>query len=238
MRWTLGLVRRYWPYLTLPSVLALRGAIAGGRAGAIDVRLRSPPARLRFRPNTIDLSTFNDVFLRQIYRVVGDGPINTLIDLGANIGLVGLYVRASNPHAQIFALEPDADNFGLLEQNLPDATVRRGALWEEDGPVTFARNTPTTGRATATGLGDSVPGFTMATLVAQAGFPQIDLVKVDTEGGERHLFAGDHSWLMRAQRLVIEWHEDARATSGFDRIVPAAGFVVRELDDHTTYAHR
>jgi hypothetical protein len=78
----------------------------------------------------------------------------------------------------------------------------------------------------------------MGSLVAWSGFAQIDLLKVDVEGAERHLFAGDVTWLQNVQRLLVEWHGDSRQASGFDAIVCAAGFVVRELDDHTTYAYR
>ena len=193
---------------------------------------------MRLRPKTIDLWTFDDVFLRQIYGVLRGERISTMLDLGANIGLVGLYVLSRNPQAQLAAVEPDSENFALLTRNLPSANRLNAAMWHSDGPVTFAPDTPTTGQVTHAQEGRAVPGLTMASLVRWSGFSRIDLLKVDIEGAERHLFAGDRDWLRRVDRLLVEWHGDSRQASEFDAVVAAEGFSILELDAHTSYAHR
>jgi FkbM family methyltransferase len=191
------------------------------------------------RPATTDLWTFDDVFCRQIYRSAVARPVHTVLDVGAHIGLVSLYVRAHSPYATVVAVEPDAENLALLERNLAScrALIIRGALWVRDQRVTFAPATPTSGRITS---GDGIPvqGFTMASLVARAGFSTIDLLKIDVEGAERHLFAGDQTWLSRVRSIIIEFHQDAREASGFDLIVREAGFAVREIGPQLAYAQR
>lgn len=236
--WTLELFRRYRRDLMLRSILDLRSAIGAKDCEILDLKLRSPRATVRLRPKTIDLWTFDDIFLRQIYGVLRGERISTMLDLGANIGLVGLYVLSRNPHVQIAAVEPDAENFALLTRNLPSARHLNAAMWPSDGTVTFTPDTPTTGQVTNAQDGRSVRALTMASLVTWSGFSRIDLLKVDIEGAERHLFAGDRGWLDRVDRLLVEWHGDSRQASGFDAVIPAAGFSVVELDTHTSYARK
>src|SRR4051812_35668048 len=47
----------------------------------------------------------------------------TLVDVGANIGLVSLAVLAAVPEANVFAFEPGPDQHGLLAE-----TIRRNGL--------------------------------------------------------------------------------------------------------------
>jgi FkbM family methyltransferase len=162
-----------------------------------------------------------------------------MLDVGAHIGLVSLYVRSRFPRVTIVAVEPDAGNLALLERNLASsrALIIRGALWSRDQRVTFASATPTSGRITD-GDGIHVQGYTMASLIARSGFSTVDLLKIDVEGAERHLFAGDHAWLSRVRSVIIEFHDDAREASGFDRIMGEAGFALQEIGSQVVYAHR
>jgi FkbM family methyltransferase len=238
--WTLTFARQYRPYLTWRSILALRSALlAVPTPPVLDLRLRVPRTRLRLRPATTDLWTYDDVFCRQIYRAAIAQPIRTILDVGANIGLVSLYVHGHWPEASIVAVEPDAENLTLLEYNLAPlhALIIRGSLWQHDHPVTFAPATPTTGHIT-TGDGITVPGYTMASLVARSGFSTIDLLKIDCEGGERYLFAGDQAWLSRVRSILIEFHGNTRDASRFDEILRVAGFVISEIGPQLAYAHR
>jgi FkbM family methyltransferase len=236
--WTLDHYRRYRRDLTLRSILNLRAAIGAAECPELDLQLRSPRTTVRLRPKTIDLWTFDDIFLREIYRVLRKERISTMLDLGANIGLVGLYVLARNPDCRIAAVEPDSENFSLLAHNLPSARRLNAAMWHSDATVTFSPDTSTTGQVTNAPIGHSVQGLTMASLVAWCGFSRIDLIKVDIEGAERHLLAGDRDWLGRVERLLVEWHGDSREASEFDVILPKAGFSILEIDSHTTYAQR
>jgi FkbM family methyltransferase len=240
MPWALTFARQYRPHLTWRSILALRSAVlAAPPPPVLDLRLRVPPTHLRLRPTTADFWTYDDVFCRQIYRAAIAQPIHTIVDVGAHIGLVSLYVCAHNSQAGIVAVEPDSENLTLLEHNLAPlhAMIIRGALWQHDHPVTFAPATPTTGHLT-TGDGITVPGYTMASLIARSGFSTIDLLKIDCEGGERYLFAGDQTWLSRVRSILIEFHGDTRDASRFDQIVRAAGFVISEIGPQLAYAHR
>ena len=102
--WSVELYRKYGRHLTPRSFLRLRSALIAGRAGQIgfgdvvDLRL-SRPARtaVRMRPVSNDMYTFDEVFADEVYGSIRRrvGQANTVIDLGANIGLASIYFSGS-----------------------------------------------------------------------------------------------------------------------------------------------
>ncbi len=261
--WSLSLFRRYRPHLTVGSMLRLRTALMAGGAGrlgeqeTIAVRLRhAGSTALVLRPGSSDLGTFDEVFVGGVYDgVVRHAPeTGTIIDLGANIGLASLFFLLRFPRARLLAIEPAPDNFALLTRNLAPfsargcAVTRRAALWGADQPVTFS--TAAAGRFDSGTIGEQpdaaasdaaeaeVPGMSMPAILAHAGFDTVDLLKVDVEGAERHLFAGGDEWLDRVGCLAVEFHGTARAECGFDAVVARHGFRLVEQNPHTTLAVR
>lgn len=257
--WSILHYIKYSPILTTRSCLRLRNALVAERSGqighrdALTIRLKSPdPLDIRFRPSSNDIYTLDEVFVQQVYRstlIACPQPL-TMIDLGANIGLSSLYFLRQCPRLRVLAVEPDPHNADLLSENLQSytsvnrATVLRAAVWATDGPVRFAPPAElghvNQGYVQESGAdtGLEVSGMTPATLIARSGFDTIDILKVDVEGGERHLFAAGADWLGRVNCLAVEFHDNSRAESDFDRVVTAAGFVVGDSGGHTTLATR
>jgi FkbM family methyltransferase len=208
------------------------------------------------RPVSNDIYTFNEVFAEEVYGLIRRRlpDIRTVIDLGANIGLSSIYFLAHYPAARALAVEPDPQNYILLTENLASyvtqkrATVVQGALWASDGPVIFERPSApghvNQGAVVGPVAGDAsdrqfvVPGWTMPTLMTRAGFDRVDLLKVDIEGGEEHLFTGDASWLDRVGCLAVEFHNETRQKSRFDDRVREFGFTVEDANAHTVVAVR
>ena len=52
-----------------------------------------------------------------------------------------------------------------------------------------------------------VPGMSIPTLRNKAGWERIGLLKVDIEGYEKQLFAGNCDWLRWVDAICIECHE-------------------------------
>lgn len=261
--WSIELYQRYGRRLTARSFLRLRSALVAERAGklgfadTIVLHLRGPARTdFRMRPVSNDIYTFNEVFAEEVYGLIRRRlpDVRTVIDLGANIGLSSIYFLAHYPAARVLAVEPDPQNFALLTENLASyvnqkrATVVQGALWASDGPVVFERPSApghvNQGAVVGSGEGNAserhfvVPGWTMPTLLTQAGFDRVDLLKVDIEGGEEHLFKGDASWLDRVGCLAIEFHDDTRQKSRFDDRMREFGFTVEDANAHTVVAVR
>src|SRR5260370_8543611 len=89
----------------------------------LKLKLKSPiRGVVILREVSSDLYTFGDVFEQEVYRnVLRHLPeCSTIIDLGANIGLVSLYLANAYPSARIVAVEPNRENFELMNTNLRD----------------------------------------------------------------------------------------------------------------------
>ena len=256
-----SLFREHGSILTAGSILRLwresrhqrrYGGSDPGRATSIT--LAYPPfARLRVRLAHDDLVTVDEIFRDQVYSaaLTALGDVRTIIDLGSNIGLACRYFAARCPGVKILGLEPSPANFSLLEDNVRelvrtgDCKVLLGAFWpNEDTPLRLGASDPTSSAgqfvvpARGASTGDTIRGMTMATILRESGFEQVDLLKVDIEGAEAELFKGQLDWLQRVHAIAIEFHADSRRASGFDAVMREHGFRIGVEGSHTVVAVR
>lgn len=201
-----------------------------------------------------DHYTFGDVFEQEVYRTVPRylQDCSTIVDLGANIGLASLYLASAYPSARIVAVEPNRDNFQLLETNLKDLIQEgrcmplQAAVWSvrtelavdpkwQPGAYNAFR---VRDQGSSVGAADLVQGFTMEEILASSKFHHVDLLKVDIEGAEVELFRNGLGWLDRVRAIAIEFHGRSRYESDFDQTIRASGFRVCEEDSHTVLAVR
>ena len=254
--WTLSFLMEWLPHMDLRSALRLRTlAIDNGRGWypeePVRVELRTPirgPVFLRTRGT--DLATLAEIVKKDVYRsVLGAGiTCRSVIDLGSNIGLASLYFASAFPACRILAVEPNLSSYRLLERNMQPliaekrAQVIRAAVWSTDTllagwdsevPDLFSGfKVRDSGNASE----HSIPGRSMASLMAEFKFDAVDLLKVDVEGSEVELFRGDSGWLERVGAIAIEFHEDSRAVSRFDDVVRRFGFHIQDEGGHTVVA--
>ncbi len=92
-----------------------------GKAGVASdlVEVRSPVGArpVVLRHGSVDVRMFEFIFVWRGYDFdLGFQP-RVIFDLGGNIGLSALMFAARYPMARIVAVEPDRDNFELLERN-------------------------------------------------------------------------------------------------------------------------
>lgn len=166
------------------------------------------------RTGTSDLSIFDEVVLLDGYGFQLKEPPATIVDAGANIGLATLWFKKRYPAARIIAVEPDAENYALLQRNvqgLSGVETIRAAIVPTDGPVGWAtdglRHSSFHAREWREGeLG--VEGISMNTLLQRFGLEHLGLLKLDIEGGEKALFeATDLAWMDRVDTLAVELHD-------------------------------
>ena len=88
--------------------------------------------------------TYEEIFVREIYRFDAATPSPLIIDCGANIGLSILYFKKIFPAAQVIGFEPDPHNFNLLQKNLlqnpalnTHISLVKKALWINNNGITF-----------------------------------------------------------------------------------------------------
>jgi FkbM family methyltransferase len=170
-----------------------------------------------------------EVFGHQYYRLPLASPPRTILDLGANTGMTAVYFGRMYPGAQLACVEPVPGNLRVLEKNLElnsiQATVLAAAVDARDGHVRMELLANDYGHRVAASSGDQscetidVPALSVPSILRRLAWPGIGLLKVDIEGHEKALFAGDCEWLRLVDAMCIECHEgfgeaDLRSLAG------------------------
>ena len=140
-----------------------------------------------------------------------------ILDCGANIGCSVVYFANVYPDAQIYGVEPQKDNFALLKYNsspYKNIHIFQSALWDKETYIKVNDDVCKSyvGYMTFETTADDPRAFktvTVSQLLAQSGFDEIDLLKIDIEGAEKEVFAAPDvdEWLSKVKVLTIELHD-------------------------------
>jgi FkbM family methyltransferase len=207
----------------------------------VDLPWRNRPRRIRLHPdvellyrlNRGDILALREVWIYEAYRLPFDVVPRTMIDLGAHIGLTSVWLARRYGCSSILAVEPFSENAQLLRTNIDvnqiDAEIVEAAVGPVDGVARFeAAKDSTSGRISAEG--HDVRIVSMPTLIerlrakSSTDFLNVDLVKLDIEGGEQALLEGDKSWLGRVRSIIVEFHPRWVDYGGLVRTLERAGF--------------
>jgi FkbM family methyltransferase len=186
----------------------------------VDVDMASLGPRVRLRSHTTDISVLTEIMLGDSLGQLPAGvEPQTVVDLGANIGLSYRWLRARYPSARFVCVEPDPGNVEVLEANVRAAAgeceIVRACMGGHSRRVRLATTDGEWGFRLAE-VDDPQDGdtevVTMDQLLDQAGIERIDVLKCDIEGAEGELFADCRSWIGRVENIVIECHTDTTST--------------------------
>lgn len=164
----------------------------------------------------VDRQTLNGIFGRDEYRLNGLQGLDTVVDVGANIGLFS--IRVAPLARRVVAVEPLPDHFKILKANLSDARFRHvitvpKALSGTRGPLDLWVSPNPGGhsilRDVARGSGSvRVDATTLRDLFADQSIERCDLLKLDCEGAEYESLSSvpDDLW-PRIARIHLEFHQ-------------------------------
>jgi len=174
--------------------------------------------KLKIRPGTIDTYSVDEIFLQQVYNI--DWPKEwpaplAIIDAGANIGCTSLAFANRFPSASIVALEPEAENFKLLQHNssfYPKIEILQAAVWDKDAFIQVVDagfgNRGFVVKECAETDPNSTKAFSISSLIQRFPSGKIDILKIDIEGSEKEVFAqGFESWLPNCSCVIVELHD-------------------------------
>jgi FkbM family methyltransferase len=181
------------------------------------------------RPSVVsDLSIINMVFVTKMFSIDSfahhgvafknyyrhlllqeERPI--VIDAGANIGAAALYFSEIYPKSRVFGIEPDLENFSLLNMNMlnRDFVGLHGALASHNGTVYLNTRDfgPISYRTASTG-DTSVEAYGLTEIVERVEKDgRLLLVKIDIEGAEEEVFQRQADFLRRVPLLIMETHD-------------------------------
>jgi FkbM family methyltransferase len=200
-------------YLPLGEALNIYRRIKSKKYDSFKVsRLKYP---FSMRDNAYDFATFEEVILRETYNVPMDFTPRYIIDGGGNIGLTAAYFATRFPEASIITLEPDRENFSLLQKNTSlyknIITLNSGLWWRSAELIvkdTGLGNNGFVVEEVEQKTSDSVPALSIEDIMLQQGWNHIDMVKLDVEGSEKEIFSsGYQNWLPKTRVLIVEVHD-------------------------------
>jgi FkbM family methyltransferase len=201
------------------------------------------PLTCRF--NISDRAVFRQIFIDREYAILDKGAApEYIIDCGAYAGYSSAYFLSRFPKAKVIAIEPDPENFALLQHNLAPfgerATVRHAAIWSHPAALVVRRGQYRDGLAWSTQIGEVRPGeqpdinaIDIKTLMREAGFPRIDVLKMDIERAEIEVFSRNYSsWIDKVNTFLIELH-DEECRAAFFAALPQGQFRFSEAGELT-----
>ena len=198
------------------------------------IRLRGG-LELHYRLNRGDIQSIREVWMDECYRLPFDVAPDKVVDLGANIGLTSLWFAHRYGCSTVIAVEPSPDNARLARKNLEGnrikAEVIEAAVGARDGTAYFEEAVD----ANMGHLGSEgrpVAVISMETLLRKLpSGAEVDLVKLDIEGGEGPLLQENLEWLRRVRSLIAEFHPEVIDYPAAIRAIEGQGF--RYLPAHS-----
>lgn len=219
-------------------VLGILGAVRAhvgnfvGKRGTSIPRLR--PLRIKgwmrpihYRMGSSDWPVLQKIFMEEDYhipspahaRAVDDryaqllerGVRPIIVDCGANIGLASVWYANRFPAARIYAIEPEPDNFAILERNCSgyDQIIPlQVAISDREAQVALTNSVdePWAWETTESENG-GIATTTIDKLYGQESGTAPFIVKVDIEGFEVELFRSNVEWVDHTPVIVFESHD-------------------------------
>lgn len=130
---------------------------------------------------------------------------STFLDIGANIGLISLYVAARKPKVKIYAFEPSGHQNKLFAQTIKYNGLENKIVLSEEAVSNFEGVSKFAASGEGDGSGDGfidtgrsgkkldfieVSTITLDSWWKKSGKPKVDVIKIDVEGAEKWVFEG------------------------------------------------
>ena len=202
---------RYVSRVGVAGAIDTHRRIWSKKHGLQDITVPGLPHPVSVRCGTADASTFEKIFVWNDYDLDYPAGVKTVIDAGANIGLSGIYFATRFPDAKVVAIEPQGENFRLLERNTrhyPQVFPLHAALWSDD--TTLGLSNPDdrvdSYQYSPDAAVETVPAFNMTSVLSRFEMPRVDVLKIDIEGAETEVFARKPEWVGRVGMFIIELH--------------------------------
>jgi FkbM family methyltransferase len=150
---------------------------------------------------------------QQYQRLLEQGETPLIIDCGGNIGLTTLWLSARFPRARIVTLEPDDDNFALVQANNAHLGERHlplnGGIWNRSAGLRIIN--PESGaaayRVEEVSLNSEeaqIRAYTVDEVCELTGSDEALYVKIDIEGAQAALFESNTDWVTRTWLISVE----------------------------------
>lgn len=217
-------IKMYYRILGFSGVLCAIKAKITNSTGLFRLARKDCQFPFRMRIPSSDVLTYEQVFINLEYDFLVKAQPESIVDAGANMGLVSIYFANRYPGAKIIAIEPEQSNYKLLKENVapyPNVIPVHAALWHKNeeinlvdpglgkwGFMTEMKNSPEKHLGNAC---HSVAALTVDKIMKNYDLAKIDILKIDIEGAEKEVFIDTSRWIEKVDSIIIELHERMKA---------------------------
>lgn len=156
---------------------------------------------------------YNEFFIDKIYDpYLKEKTFNTVVDVGANVGMWIEYIKTISNPSRVFAIEPNKTALDILNKSFDDITVIDAALHTSDEKISFyvdGQNSTISSIDNHSNFATKheVQGISIKTFLKNNNIDKIDLMKIDIEAAEYDLVSSfDADDLSIIDNMLIEYH--------------------------------
>jgi len=139
-----------------------------------------------------------------------------VVDWGANIGTFAIRVFSERPEAYVVSVEAASDTYEVLRHSCTINGARRwktihSAIWGKSGTVALdvrELSTSTRVQKVAASNGEHVTALSPDEFFKTNELHNVDLLKMDIEGGEASVIPAMDGWFDKISVMAIEIHSD------------------------------
>lgn len=171
------------------------------------------------RSKTMDKSILKEIWITNLYDKHGIRVEkgDTVIDIGAHVGIFSTYASQRVGEGRVFAFEPHPDNFKMLSRHkeingLSNLSVNNLAITGESGNknLNVSPDNNTGGHSLYLKADSSkkieVETMSLREFCEQEKIEKINFLKLDCEGAEFEILKSDQAILDRVEKVILECH--------------------------------
>jgi FkbM family methyltransferase len=170
--------------------------------------------RLSLRPfPSDDIATAFEIFAAQVYESpipIATDSVSLIVDLGANVGFSGIFFAYRYPGAKIIAFEPHPEHIKIAGLNLQLNNFSQNVDLINAAASTQTKDAFLTNKGVcSTVVSQEVYGAIPIKLINIFDYlkdMEIDILKIDIEGGEFDLINDHRFEKIKAKIIVLEYH--------------------------------
>lgn len=190
------------------------------RPDIAEATLQGPNGMIPFQlfKTEVCFQVANDIFAGTTYPSVPFvSGVNTVLDIGANVGAASVYLSMSYPDARVYAFEPGSDALSLLQKNvapLRNVTVFPFGLYSHDRTLSLfhGKNDSVESSVHASTRTDheseQIRLVDASRFLYEQGIQSVDVLKIDTEGCEVPILQSLGKYLPDVKVLYVEYHSE------------------------------
>jgi FkbM family methyltransferase len=172
--------------------------------------------KIKIRTNSTDLMAFTHVWVIGEYSKKGFeiNDNDSIIDVGAHIGLFSLFVSQFCKKGKIFSFEPIKENFELLKENIKINEIKNISIFNEavsdiSSKITLYQNEDEAGHSKFIKTSNSVQvnAISIKEFFDNENIENCNLLKLDCEGSEYEIIESlPENYLKKVDKIIIEYH--------------------------------